>query len=102
MKGQRRAGSSLDFHHSPFNCRLTRSNSFRITYICKNAPANPYGSHIYKTKDLKPFRITYLQKKGGLRGVRLSDFQILASDLRSSLTPLTSTLTKNAPTTPLT
>ena len=44
---------------------LCRRNSFRITYICKNASVNPYGSHIYKTKDLKSFRITYLQKKGG-------------------------------------
>src|SRR5712692_3735275 len=49
-------------HESP----VKGSNSFRITYICKNASANPYGSHTYKTKDLKPFRITYLQKKGGV------------------------------------
>src|SRR5216683_892798 len=45
---------------------LCGGNSFRITYIHKMASANPYGSHTYKTKDLKPFRITYLQKKGGV------------------------------------
>src|SRR5712691_7938596 len=49
---------------STVNSRLFCLNSFRITYIRKNASANPYGSHISKTKDLKPFRITYLQKKG--------------------------------------
>src|SRR6266852_4414559 len=47
-------------HESP----VKGSNSFRFTYFRKNASANPYGSHTYKTKDLKPFRITYLQKKG--------------------------------------
>src|SRR5712691_5973187 len=52
--------SLVTSHESP----VKGSNSFRITYICKNASANPYGSHTYKTKDLKPFRITYLQKKG--------------------------------------
>src|SRR5216684_2917440 len=52
--------SPVTSHESP----VKGSNSFRITYICKNASANPYGSHTYKTKDLKPFRITYLQKKG--------------------------------------
>src|SRR6266568_2605050 len=49
---------------------LCGGNPFRITYICKNAPANPYGSHISKTKDLKSFRITYFQKKGTGGGVR--------------------------------
>src|SRR5713226_5674402 len=44
------------------------SNSFSTTYICKNASANPYGSHIYKTKDLKSFRITYFQKSGRREG----------------------------------
>src|SRR5260370_4917594 len=55
---------------STVNSRLFCSNPFRITYICKNAPANPYGSHIYKTKDLKSFGITYFQKKGTGGGVR--------------------------------
>src|SRR5712691_10146064 len=58
--------STARFQLSTVNSRLFCSNSFRITYICKNASANPYGSHTYKTKDLKPFRITYLQKKGGV------------------------------------
>src|SRR5713226_9662712 len=127
MKDQRRAGSSLGFHHSPFNCPLTRSNSFRITYIRKNAPASPYGSHISKTKDLKPFRITYLQKKGGWFPHPANTVipSILAGDEGSQrsegrepqsanhespvtnheslpLSALTSTLTKNASATPLT
>ncbi len=58
------AGSQL----SAVNSRLFCSNPFRITYICKNASANPYGSHTSKTKDLKPFRITYFQKKGTREG----------------------------------
>jgi hypothetical protein len=59
-----------------------RGNSFRITYIRKNASANPYGSHISKTKDLKPFRITYLQKKGRGRGAsaRMSHFRLSTVD----------------------
>src|SRR5437899_9182513 len=56
--------STVDFQLSTVNSRLFCSNSFRITYICKSASVNPYGSHTSKTKDLKPFRITYLQKKG--------------------------------------
>src|SRR5258708_6823886 len=43
-------------------------NSFRITYICKNAFVTPFGTHTSKTKDLKSRRITYLQKKGRGRG----------------------------------
>src|SRR5712692_4459006 len=65
MKDQRRTGSSRDFRSSTINCPLTPSNPFRITYIRKNAPANPYGSHIYKTKDLKSFQITYYEKGVG-------------------------------------
>src|SRR5712691_2134930 len=80
--------SLVTSHESP----VKGPNSFRITYICKNASANPYGSHTYKTKDLKPFRITYLQKKGGGSGV-LSNLQTHPSSLRSSLTPLDSALT---------
>ncbi len=53
---------------STVNSRLFYSNSFRVTYIRKNASANPYGSHTCKTKDLKPFRITYFQKKGTGQG----------------------------------
>src|SRR5713101_8053356 len=56
------------FQLSTVNSRLFCSNPFRITYVCKNAPANPYGSHISKTKDLKSFRITYFQKSGRGRG----------------------------------
>src|SRR6266849_1157283 len=124
MKDQRRTGSSRDFRPSTINCPLTPSNPFRITYIRKNAPANPYGSHIYKTKDLKSFRITYLQKKGGWRGpghrcparkrgshrvsnsafrISIVNFRLSTVDCQlSALSPLTSTLTKNASATPLT
>ncbi len=124
MKDQRRAGSSRDFRPTAIDCPLTRTNLFRITYIRKNATANPYGSHIYKTKDLKPFRITYLQKKGGggVRAIgarrerrgsyRISNFAFRISSLNFrlstvdcqlfALTPLTSTLMKNASATPLT
>src|SRR5947209_20390587 len=38
---------------------------FSFTHFRKNAPANPLESHTFKTKDLKPFRFTHLQKKGG-------------------------------------
>jgi len=93
--------------------QLFSVNSFRLIHFRKNASANPLVSHTFKTKDLKPFRFIHFQKKGGWlgpghrcparkRGVRVSDFQLLTSDLRSSLTPLTSTLTKNASATPLT
>src|SRR5713226_4075686 len=63
--------STACFQLSAVNFRLFCSNSFRITYICKNGSLNPYGSHTSETKDLKPFRITYLQKKGvGERGYK--------------------------------
>src|SRR5713101_10124963 len=52
--------SLVTSHESP----VKGPNSFRLTYICKNASVNPYGSHISKTKDLKSFRITYFQKNG--------------------------------------
>ncbi len=70
-------------HESP----VKRSNSFRITYICKNPPANPYGSHTSKTKDLKSRRITYLQKKGRVAGgsrISCFDFRVSSPDLRLS------------------
>src|SRR5260370_11260756 len=60
--------STSCFQLSTVNFRLFCYNSFRFTYFRKNASANPYGSHISKTKDLKPFRITYFQKSGGGRG----------------------------------
>src|SRR5712692_6892364 len=70
---------------------------FSFTHFRKNASATPLVSHTFKTKDLKPFRFTYLQKKG--RGwVPLSNLQPHTSNLRSSLSPLDSALTsKRAP-----
>ena len=38
---------------------------FSFTHFRKNASASPFVSHTFKTKDLKPFRITHFQKKGG-------------------------------------
>ncbi len=76
-----------NFRLSTVNSRLFRSNSFRLTYIHKNAPANPYGSHTSKTKDLKSRRITYLQKKGGVAGgsrISCFDFRVSSPDLRLS------------------
>src|SRR5438445_12651576 len=74
--------STVDFQLSTVNSRLFCSNSFRITYICKFASANPYGSHTSKTKDLKPFRITYLQKKGGVAGGRGPEFRVSIFEFR--------------------
>src|SRR2546422_8020872 len=70
---------------------------FSFTHFRKNASATPLVSHTFKTKDLKPFRFTHLQKKG--RGwVPLSNLQPHTSNLRSSLSPLDSALTsKRAP-----
>ena len=45
--------------------QLFSVNSFRLTQFPKNASANPLVSHTFKTKDLKPFRFTHFQKKGG-------------------------------------
>src|SRR6266702_1193120 len=42
-----------------------RSKFFGMTHFRKNASASPFVSHTFKTKDLKPFRFTHLQKKGG-------------------------------------
>src|SRR5260370_4141764 len=58
--------STARFQLSTINSRLFCPNSFRMTHFCKNASANPLDSHTFKTKDLKPFRITYLQKNGGV------------------------------------
>src|SRR5713226_10415092 len=57
--------STARFQLSTVNSRLLCSNSFRLTHFCKNASASPLESHTFKTKDLKPFRITYFQKSGG-------------------------------------
>src|SRR5712691_12800436 len=67
-------------HESP----VKGPNSFRITYICKNASVNPYGSHTSKTKDLKLFRITYLQKKGGGSPLESLQFRLLTAGSRLS------------------
>ncbi len=71
---------------------------FRFTHFRKNASATPLVSHSFKTKDLKPFRFTHFQKKGGSL---FPNIQPQTSNLRSSLNPLTSTLTKNASASPL-
>src|SRR5713226_7150459 len=52
--------------------QLFRTNSFRLIHFRKNASANPLVSHTFKTKDLKPFRFTHFQKKGGGRGASIS------------------------------
>src|SRR3989442_11400168 len=46
------------------NCSETPFNLFRFTHFHKNASVTPLVSHTFKTKDLKPFRFTHLQKKG--------------------------------------
>ncbi len=104
-------------------------NSFRFTHFPKNTSASPLVSHTFKTKDLKPFRFTHLQKSGGgsphLPTVVIpSELAIFVGDEGSQrsesrepqpanhnspvtnheslrLTPLTSTLTKNASATTL-
>src|SRR2546422_14808 len=40
---------------------------FTFTQFAKNASATPLDSHTFKTKDLKPFRFTHLQKEVGVR-----------------------------------
>jgi len=77
--------STADFQ--PF-----RTNSFRLIQFRKNASVSPLVSHSFKTKDLKPFRFTHFQKKGG-GWVPLSNIQPQTSNLCSSLTPLDSALT---------
>src|SRR2546427_1271189 len=61
-----RPPSNPRFQLSTVNSRLFSSNSFRFTHFRKNASANPLESHSFKTKDLKPFRFTHLQKKVGV------------------------------------
>ncbi len=41
------------------------TNLFRMTQFRKNASVTPFVSHTFKTKDLKPFRITHFQKMWG-------------------------------------
>ena len=96
------------FHPSTINFQLFRANSFRLIQFRKNASATPLVSHTFKTKDLKPFRFTHFQKKGGgapdsvaqppLAAQPIpSNIQPRTSNLRSSLSPLHPTLTKNIP-----
>ncbi len=85
------------FQLSTVNSRLPCLNSFRITYICKNASANPLDSHTFKTEDLKSFRITYFQKQAG-GGSHPATGRPAAL---SALSPLSSALTRCAPVTPL-
>src|SRR6266478_4880241 len=47
------------------NCSEMPFNLFSFTQFRKNTSANPLVSHSFKTKDLKPFRFTHFQKKGG-------------------------------------
>src|SRR5712692_2829634 len=74
------------------NCSAMTPNLFSFTHFRKNASATPLVSHTFKTKDLKPFRFTHLQKKGG-GWVPLSNIQPQISNLCPSLTPLDSALT---------
>src|SRR5712664_3500557 len=53
--------SNLDLQASNL-CSLPKPFSF--THFRKNASANPFVSHTFKTKDLKPFRFTHFQKRG--------------------------------------
>src|SRR5258708_18476007 len=71
-------------------------NSFRFTLLSKNASANHLESHSCKNKGLKVPCFHTLTKNIGGRGclgVSLSDFVLLISYLRFSLTPLDSALT---------
>src|SRR5260370_10866913 len=69
---------------------------FSFTQFRKNASATPLVSHTFKTKDLKPFRFTHFQKKGGGWGPRrrVSYFRLPTVDCQlSRVTPLDSALT---------
>src|SRR6266446_3816482 len=78
---------------STADSQLFRTNSFRLIQFRKNASVSPLESHTFKTIDLKLFRFIHFKKKG--RGwVPLSYIQSQTSKLCSSLTPLTSTLTR--------
>src|SRR5713226_10403367 len=89
--------SPVASHESPVKV----SNPFRFTLLSKNASANHLESHSCKNKGLKVPCFHTLTKNIGGRGclgVSLSDFVLLISYLRFSLTPLDSALTsKRAP-----
>ena len=89
--------SQATSHQSP----VTAFNSFSFTLLSKNASANHLESHSCKNKGLKVPCFHTLTKNIGGRGclgVSLSDFVLLISYLRFSLTPLDSALTsKRAP-----
>ena len=59
------------------------ANTFRMIYFRKNASATPLDSYTFKTKDLKPFRLIYLQKTGGWEGVG-SRLGLPATDARGN------------------
>src|SRR2546425_12276082 len=69
---------------------------FSFTHFRKNASATPLVSHTFKTNDLKPFRFTHLQKKGG-GWVPLSNIQPQTSNFCPSVSPLDSALTSKRP-----
>ncbi len=71
-----------------------KASSF--THFPKNTSANRLESHTFKTKDLKPFRFIHFQKSGGgaVVWVCLFAIQHLTSNLRPSLNPVASTLTR--------
>jgi len=70
--------------------------AFSFTHFPKNTSANRLESHTFKTKDLKPFRFIHFQKSGGggVVWVCLFAIQHLTSNLRPSLNPVASTLTR--------
>src|SRR5260370_15206352 len=127
---ERKTGLRPKMDGETSNEARTPPKLFSFTHFPKNTSANPLVSHTFKTKDLKPFRFTHLQKSGG-GALRLatvvipSEPAILADDegLQRSesrepqpanrkspltnaelprLSHLTSTLTKNVSATPLT
>src|SRR5260370_32513012 len=61
------------------------TNLFRMTQFRKNASVTPFVSHTFKTKDLKPFRITHFQK---MRGAACARSVILLSTLNCHLSTL--------------
>src|SRR2546426_8905745 len=65
MPSQTPTAFASRFQLSTADLQLFRTNSFRLIQFRKNASANPLVSHSFKTKDLKPFRFTHFQKKGG-------------------------------------
>ena len=77
---------------------------FRFTHFPKNTSATSLESHTFKTKDLKPFRFTHLQKKGGggsylLGGVKrrksVPRYQSQVTNHQSPVSPASLTLPAN-------